>query len=177
MNDLCPLPGCCVEQVIADSPSLLDIAAHGLGRGSYCPDRGRKSVLYTAGMIGILPICLRLDARFWFGCACAGSIAALQPVLRQTFAERLPNLIAPFARRTHRLAEAQGRAGAALGGETSTRLLSRLSMPASADTVLRLVKRMPLPDQAAPRVVGVDDWAEWPKVPRAGAWKGRGGQA
>ena len=33
-------------------------------------------------------------------------------------------------------------------------------MPASADTVLRLVRRMPLPEQRdPPRVVGVDDWA------------------
>ncbi len=31
-------------------------------------------------------------------------------------------------------------------------------MPASADTVLRLLNRMHLPDQSDPRVVGVDDW-------------------
>jgi transposase len=79
---------------------------------------------------------------------------------RQTFAERLPDLIVPFARRTRRLAAAQGQTGCALGGEASARLLSRLFMPASADTVLRLVKGMPLPDQAVPRVIGVDDWAK-----------------
>jgi hypothetical protein len=54
---------------------------------------------------------------------------------RQTFAERLPTLMAPFARRTRRLAEAQGQTGAALGGEAGARLLARLFMPASADTV------------------------------------------
>ena len=32
-------------------------------------------------------------------------------------------------------------------------------MPASPDTVLRLVRRMPLPDRRAPRALGVDDWA------------------
>ena len=79
---------------------------------------------------------------------------------RQTFAERVPQLVAPFARRTHRLAEAQGRTGAALGGEAGARLLSRLSMPASADTVLRLLKRLPLPHETEPRVIGVDDWAK-----------------
>ena len=79
---------------------------------------------------------------------------------RRTFAERLPELVAPHARRTRRLAEAQGRVGAALGGEASARLLPRLAMPASADTVLRLVRRMPLPAQPEPpRAVGVDDWA------------------
>ena len=57
---------------------------------------------------------------------------------RRTFAERVSQLVAPFARRTRRLAEAQGQTGAALGGEAGARLLSRLFMPASADTVLRL---------------------------------------
>jgi transposase len=79
---------------------------------------------------------------------------------RQTFAERLPKLVAPFARRTERLAAAQAQTGMALGGEASARLLAHLSMPASADTVLRLIKAMPLPDPPVPRVIGVDDWAK-----------------
>jgi hypothetical protein len=49
----------------------------------------------------------------------------------------------PHARRTCRLGEAQGRAGAALGGEAGFRLLRHLAMPASADTVLRLVRHLP----------------------------------
>jgi transposase len=32
-------------------------------------------------------------------------------------------------------------------------------MPASADTVLRLIRNLPLPEPEPPRVVGVDDWA------------------
>jgi len=79
---------------------------------------------------------------------------------RQTFAEPVSQLVAPFARRTRRLAEAQGRTGAALGGEAGARLLSRLAMPANADTVLRLLKRLPLPRETEPRVIGVDDWAK-----------------
>ncbi len=54
-----------------------------------------------------------------------------------------------------------------MGGEAGARLLSRLSMPASADTVLRLLNRLPMPEQTEPRAIGVDDWAEWLKVPRA----------
>jgi len=69
---------------------------------------------------------------------------------RRTFAEPVSQLVAPFARRTRRLAEAQGRTSAALGGEAGVRLLSRLSMPASADTVLRLLKRLPLPHETHP---------------------------
>jgi len=65
----------------------------------------------------------------------------------------------PHARRTRRLAEAQARVGAALGGKGGARLLAHLAMPASTDTVLRLIRRSPLPEQERPRVVGVDDWA------------------
>ena len=79
--------------------------------------------------------------------------------LRQTFVERLPGLIAPHAHRTLRLAAAQGRVGVALGGEAAGRMLRHLGMPASGDTVLRLVRRLPLPRCPAPRILGVDDWA------------------
>ena len=34
-----------------------------------------------------------------------------------------------------------------------------LGMPVSADTVVRLVRAVPLPVRAPPRVLGVDDWA------------------
>ena len=47
----------------------------------------------------------------------------------------------------------------ALGGESAARLLPHLAMPASADTVLRLVRAVSPPERQSPRVVGVDDWA------------------
>ncbi len=78
---------------------------------------------------------------------------------RRTFAERLPELVRPHARRTVRLAEAQGRVGVAIGGEAGARLLRHLAMPTSADTVLRLIRRVPLPETETPRVIAVDDWA------------------
>jgi hypothetical protein len=72
----------------------------------------------------------------------------------------LPELLSPRARRTQRLASAQAQVGLALGGEGgAARLLQRLAMPTSADTVLRLVRGLPLPTVEAPRIVGVDDWA------------------
>jgi transposase len=160
MNNFWPIPDCRVEQVTPDNPPHLHIAARGLRRSQCCPDCGRTSRAVHSRYdrhLADLPslgrtvsIHLRVRRFYCRNTACP----------RQTFVERLPNLVAPFARRTGRLAEAQGQTGAALGGEASARLLSRLGMPASADTVLRLVKAMPLPDQPVPRVVGVDDWAK-----------------
>jgi hypothetical protein len=79
--------------------------------------------------------------------------------VRVTFAEPIPDLLAPRARRTRRLVTTQGRIGVTCGGEAGARLLHILGMPTSADTVLRLVRAIPLPACAPPRILGVDDWA------------------
>jgi len=160
MNIQCPIPGCRVEQVTSDTLAHLQIAARGLGRGGCCPDCGKRSRAVHSryrrrpadlpSLGRAVRVSLRVRRFYCRNVACP----------RQTFAERVSQLVAPFARRTRRLAEAQGRTGAALGGEAGARLLSRLSMPASADTVLRLLDRLPLPLQTDPRVVGVDDWAK-----------------
>jgi transposase len=81
---------------------------------------------------------------------------------RCIFTERLPDVVAPYARRTVRL-EAWLRALAfalafALGGEAGARLLHALGLLASPDTLLRQIRRTPLPARPAPRVVSVDDW-------------------
>ncbi|MFL5337384.1 MAG: ISL3 family transposase [Geminicoccaceae bacterium] len=78
---------------------------------------------------------------------------------RQTFAEPLGPIAARSARRTARLASVQCQLGLALGGEAGARLAERLTMPASPDTLLRLVHRAVAPLPPAPRVLAVDDWA------------------
>ena len=79
--------------------------------------------------------------------------------VRRTFAERVPELLEPWARRTRRMASAQARVGAALGGQAGPRLLFHLGMPARGATLLRLVRRLSLLTLQPPQVVGVDDWA------------------
>jgi transposase len=78
---------------------------------------------------------------------------------RRIFTERLPGVIAPWARRTTRLGQRLTRIGAALGGAAGARLSSTLGMPASRNSLLRLVRTAPLPPDPAPTVLGVDDWA------------------
>ena len=65
----------------------------------------------------------------------------------------------PRARRTRRLAQAQTRIGLAARGEAGARLTDHLGMQTSPDTILRLVRRLPLPSADRPRAVGIDDWA------------------
>lgn len=78
---------------------------------------------------------------------------------RRTFAERLPRLLSCRARRTRRLATAQCAVVLTAGAEAGARLLNPLAMPTSPDTLLRLIRRTPLPAPREARVVGVDDWA------------------
>jgi len=78
---------------------------------------------------------------------------------RRIFTERVPDLIAPYARRTLRLSEAFELIGFALGGEAGARVAAGLSMDSSPDTLLRVVRAAVLPDQETPRVLGVDDFA------------------
>jgi transposase len=82
----------------------------------------------------------------------------------RTFVERLPALVVPFARRTSRLGEIVRLFGHAAAGRVSERLLRRLAMPASRDTVLReLKKRGARNESSGPlRIVGIDDWC-WQK--------------
>ena len=76
-----------------------------------------------------------------------------------TFAQRLPTVVAPYARRTNRLAKTQQGVAFEAGGELGARLLALVRMNISADTVLRLIRRAAETVIATPRVLGVDDWA------------------
>ena len=78
---------------------------------------------------------------------------------RRLFAERLPDVAAPWARKTARLAGRLTTVGLALGGAAGTRLGRKLGLPASRNTLLRLVRQAPLPTTPTPSVLGVDDWA------------------
>ncbi len=159
MSDFFPMLGCRVEQVTPETPDLLSIAAHSTKPGSHCPDCGRASRAVHSRyrrkpadlpLLGRrVGVSLRVRRFYCRNAKCA----------RRTFAEPLPGLVAPHARRTCRLATAQCRVGVALGGTAGSRLLHHLAMPASPDTVLRLVHKLPLPAPEPPRVVGVDDWA------------------
>lgn len=76
---------------------------------------------------------------------------------RRVFAERLPDLVEPYARKTVRLHEVLELVGFALGGEAGARLIARLGMIASAPTLLRYVRRATLTFESSPTRIGIDD--------------------
>ena len=78
---------------------------------------------------------------------------------RAIFAERVPTLARPYARKTQRLLAVLTQFGFALGGEGGRRLLTILGMPASGATLLRLVRRAPVAPTITPTAIGIDDFA------------------
>ena len=87
---------------------------------------------------------------------------------RRIFTERMPrDLIQPHARRTSRLDGILHSFALVLGGRPGERLAERLSMPISADTLLRLLRRRATTTPPDVRVVGIDDFA-WLKGQRYG---------
>jgi transposase len=78
---------------------------------------------------------------------------------RQIFTERLPTVVAPYARRTTRLSDVLTLIGFALGGEAGKRLVDAMRLTTSPDTLLRLIHGAQETAHATPRVLGVDDFS------------------
>jgi transposase len=78
---------------------------------------------------------------------------------RQTFREQIPGLLERHQRRTVRLVRQISQVARELCGRAAARLAGFLSVPVSRSTALRHLRRLPLPGQTVPRVIGVDDFA------------------
>ena len=80
---------------------------------------------------------------------------------RLTFVDRPSESVSPYARRTGRIAELVHFFGHGVGGKPAERLLKRLGMPVSDDTILRQLKRRVAARCGAVtvRVAGIDDWS------------------
>jgi transposase len=86
---------------------------------------------------------------------------------RRIFTECLPDVAAPYARKTDRLVNALRAIGIALGGQAGARLVARLWIAVSAATLLRLVRAAPAPAPSSLHAVGIDEWA-WRRGHRYG---------
>jgi transposase len=97
------------------------------------------------------PVAIVLRVRRFF-CDNAGCPA-------RTFAEQVPRLTIPRARRTGLLTAALEAIGLALAGRAGARLAEKLGMAVSRDSMLRLVRALPDPPIGTPEILGVDDFA------------------
>jgi transposase len=78
---------------------------------------------------------------------------------RRIFTERLPGLVAPWARHTLRLMAHLLAIALALGGAAGARLSRTLGLTVSRNTLLRVIRRAPCPAMIPPPVLSVDEFA------------------
>src|SRR2546428_2566916 len=78
---------------------------------------------------------------------------------RKVFAERLPDLVQPWARVSNRLLEELKALGLAASAQVNERLAPRLGMKVKAPTLLRYIRAIPPPADTSVRVLGIDDFA------------------
>ncbi|MET8516018.1 ISL3 family transposase [Streptomyces sp. NPDC005077] len=146
------------EVVVADG--AVTFSARSSTRQAHCPGCGtvservhggyrrRLADLAVAGRTAMIDLLVR---RF---------VCPTAECHRKTFVEQIAGLTEPFARRTPLVRQALERVALALAGRPGAGLAAHLSIQTSANSLIRLLRRLPdEPVGAAPRVLGVDDFA------------------
>src|SRR5215471_11271976 len=154
-----PLPeGMFIEQ-IEQADTTLTVTVLSTKAQASCPDCGHASesvhCQYQRTVhdvpCGGRRVVLRLCVRKFF--------CRMPTCHRKVFAERLPDLVQPWARVSNRLLEELQALGLAASAEVNERLAPRLGMRVKAPTLLRYLCAIPPPDDAPVRVLGRDDFA------------------
>jgi transposase len=153
-----PGAGLVVEQVrLWDE--IVHLTVRREAAGVTCPDCGAWSEAFHSDYernLGDLPIAGRqavIDLQ-------VRRFRCYQPACpRKTFVEQAPVLAEQYAHRTLRLRSLLEDIGLALGVRPGSRHCRRSAIPTSRTTLLRMVRALPEQPIAAPRVLGVDEFA------------------
>jgi hypothetical protein len=78
---------------------------------------------------------------------------------RKTFTQQVPSFLPTYARWTSRLASLQRSISLTAGGEAGARMTSKLQLPTSPDTLLRLIRNSQEVRVTSLKAVGINDWA------------------
>ncbi len=154
-----PLPDGMVIGQVEITPTQLTVEVISTQPYAYCPACGKSSdavhCQYRRTVhdvpCGGRSVVLRLGVRKFF---CRTATCE-----RKVFAERLPDLVQPWARISNRLLEELKAIGLAASAEVSERLAPRLGMKVKAPTLLCYLRSIAPPTDAPVRVLGIDDFA------------------
>ena len=135
------------------------LQAHITNNSSQCPDcsfTARRIHSHYVRHPADLPLAgqlvrIHLNVRRFF---CDNTVCA-----RRTFAEQVPVLLQRKARRTTRQYLFLKEQAFALGGEPGSRLASKQGVKVSGSSLLRIIRKTPVPEYPTPRILGVDDWS------------------
>jgi transposase len=158
MWDLLTISGCVIEAVTKQAGQVT-ITARNAAKTAPCPRCGKKSSTIHSHYSRSPKDLALLDHQTRLVLKVRRFFCKAQKCLQRTFAEGFPDVVARHAQRTLRLKKVHGEVGVMMGGEAGARLLARLNMATSPDTLLSGIRSVPLPEHATPRVLGVDDWS------------------
>ena len=156
---LLPDPTCLHVKLLDASTARITVIVTTTSPEAECPLCHRRSTRIHSRyvrMVADLP---------WMGCAVRLQLHMRRffcsnlECARQIFTERLPTVVAPYARRTTRLREVLTLIGFALGGEAGKRFAAGMGLATSPDTLLRFIHAQEEPQAATPRVLGVVDFS------------------
>ncbi|WP_239070049.1 MULTISPECIES: ISL3 family transposase [unclassified Streptomyces] len=135
------------------------LAVRSQAASAACPDCGRRSArvhCYYPRTLADRPVAgkrvrLELQAR--------RLLCDNDQCDRRTFTEQIPALTRRYARRTDALTAQLADLALFLGGRAGARLSERMSIGTCKDTLLRLIRALPLPSSAHVPLLGVDEFA------------------
>lgn len=90
---------------------------------------------------------------------CRKSFCEQKGCPRKIFAQQCKNCLKPYSRRLERATEQVLSIGLLMGCRPGTRICSLTGLSLSTSTILRVLKRTPVPEIKAPAVLGVHDFA------------------
>jgi transposase len=151
-------PDLLLEEITCEG-QILFLTVRSSRHTAACPDCAQESVKvhsrYTRTLADVslmdYAVMLRVQVRRFF---CSNPACA-----HKTFAEPFADLTVAHARRTNRQARRLRAIAKELGGRPAARESENVLMAVSRHTLLRLLRRAPIPAAPPPRVLGVDDWS------------------
>ncbi len=148
-----------VEQVLVDDGGVA-LTARTVTREAACPGCGALSGRVHGGYRRRLADLAVAGRKVLIDLAVRRFLCQAAACTRRTFVEQIDGLTERFARRTPALRRVLERIALALAGRPAARLAAHLSVPVSANSLIRMVRRFPDPQPStAPRVMGIDDFA------------------
>jgi transposase len=148
-----------VEEVVVDNGGVA-LAARSVTRTAACPGCGELSDRVHGGYRRRLADLAVAGRKVVIDLAVRRFLCRAAACARRTFVEQIDGLTERFARRTPALRLALERIALALAGRPAARLAAHLSIPISANSLIRTLRRLPdKQPSSAPRVMGVDDFA------------------
>jgi transposase len=159
INTLLPDPKAVRLILIQPSSHLITLVVKAIADTSVCPlchcPSNRVHSSYTRTVADLpwhgIAIRLRLHTRKFF--------CKQQHCPRRVFCERLPGVVATYARHSIRLNQLLELIGFVIGGQSGARAAAKMALKVSPDTLVRRVRRAAKPSYHTPGVLGVDDWA------------------